>query len=157
MADLPYLATLEAVQKALLDALKDAHEDTRAAVRDALSSIGAASVHAELSGERIGTVTLVAGRVGHAVTDEAALLAWARANAPHAIRESVDFDALGLVASDAGWVAPLTGEVVAGVSVTRGNAYPSVRFTKTGKQAVLDSLRRGTLTAGDVLALKEAT
>lgn len=151
--------TREAVLKALLDEVKAAYESARTEVQHLLDQqerfTGARQFSAALpDGSKVGTVSLTGGDATAQVTDDEAFTAWAREAYPaEAVTRlvktvSAAFTTKLLDEMTAAGVAvdPNTGERVPGVEIrpTRKRSH-SVRFSTTGRDAVADAWRAGTL------------
>jgi hypothetical protein len=102
----------------------------------------------------VGTVTLAKGRTTAAVTDPAAYEAWVRENHPEWIEtvpatERINPDATARLTSAAKKngvaVDAETGEVVPGIEVVAGDAYPMVKLNEDARDAVAAAWRDGSL------------
>lgn len=138
-------ATRAAVLKALKDTVEVRESEARAAVAGAMR-VGE-KLDAELpDGTRIGSVSMVGGRVTASVADEGQLLAWVAEHHPTEIEEQVvtvrqvrpAFLArlLSEAETDARKAAP-------GIGVKEGDPYPRVTLTKTAPADVLAAIRSG--------------
>lgn len=156
---LPAAVAQEAVLKALLDAIDAEYKAKRAEVQalldDAREQTGATQVAAKLpDGTQVAKVSCSEPKPEARVADDAAFLAWVRANYPSEIERRFVTEVRGAFAEKllaqmtAAGVAcdPETGELVPGVEIraTRSRSH-SVRFEKSGREDIAAAWRRGEL------------
>lgn len=159
----------EAVLKTLLDAIKEEYDAVRAETQKALEEAGASRADARLpDGTLVAKVSMSDPKPEARITDEAAFTAWVVANYPTEKTTRIvtevrpAFATLVLAALTAAgvaeWCDTETGEVhkVPGVEIraTRSRTH-SVRFEKTGREAVATAWRGGQLGNTFPLALTD--
>ena len=151
------LALKAAVLKAVLEYVKAEDAGTRDELREGLRAAheesGAKSLDVRLpSGEQVATVTLPLSSAGPSITDEAALIEWARESRPEWLIEvpaTVRLNTARLY-EEVTYVGAQAvtggGEIVPGITYDLGGKpkSPSVRFTTTGRQAIADAWADGT-------------
>lgn len=107
---------------------------------------------AALGDDELGTVTMTKGRESWRLTDEKALIAWARDNAPHLIVERIaEADLTALKRK------PITeeGEILPGFEPVTGEPYPSIRAVPGAAALIESAVAAGALAWADVLELEQ--
>lgn len=151
MSDLKALTFRVAILKALADTVTGAAQQARGDLLTAMVAAGAEKATAELpDGTKVASVSLCGGDKATArVVDDAAFLAWVKANRPDEIEEKVRESYRKAVLDG----ITKTGEEVPGVELGTSTAYVSNRFKAGGKDAIAQAWAKGALTMPQVLAL----
>lgn len=117
---------------------------------------GASQAHALLpDGTKVASVSLSGGGKSAILLNDRDFFEWVKAVHPDetqvVVRESFRKKILDASAKAGRPVDPVTGETVPGVAMTDKVPYVSVRFTKDGKDAIVQAWRDGTLTGIDLI------
>lgn len=148
------LALALAVTTVIADAAKERKDQLRAQLQDALDTLGADAVRAELpDGTRVARTAMVVPAATATVTDEDMFVKHVSVASPHnvqtlvLVREAYRKLLLERLVPgpDGQAVDPDTGELVPGVAFRERAPYVSTRFDKGGRDAVVDALRSGTV------------
>lgn len=151
------------VLRAISDALKAETDNDKAALFDAVVDLyeatGSKTLEVRLpDGEKVATITLAIEQSKPETFDHAALLAWAQENRPewcHEVPARIEVSEKaavdGVEFTPEGIAVTPGGEVVPGLRMKRGGTptHTSVRFEKTGRQAIAGAWSRGEF--GDAL------
>ena len=155
--DTKTLALRQTILRAIADALKAEMDAGRADLTERLvelyDTLGSKSFDVKLeSGKKVATLSLAITQPAPKVTDERAVLEWAKENAPDLVRviparEEVAVPGLleRLSFAEDGTAYDGNGEVVPGVTMTRGGevTHYSTRFVPDGRRAIAEAWSRG--------------
>lgn len=143
------LALTIAALTILEERVKQARDDARVAILQALDDLGGDSVRAELpDGTRIGKVSVSAPKPSPRVTDEDKFTAWVAKEYPTEVvwhvRDSFKKAVLDKMRpTDAGAVFLDTGEIVDGITFVERDPFASCRFDPEGRDKLADAMRSG--------------
>lgn len=131
--------------KLVADELKEIERTAKAELMELADAVGATSFTVkDDDGTKLGTVSKSEGRVAAKVVDEAALLAWVKANRPDQLRQVVEdayVKALLKSAVENGDAVDVeTGEIIPGIEVMQGSPFVSARPTPEAKARMKDLL-----------------
>lgn len=151
------VAALDTLKRRVADELDAARVELQAAMVEAKAVSGTQRIGFGLGSVELGTATLVDPVATAMVVDDAALMAWVRQVAPSEVTSRVvtevrpawrsqllkDLTAAG----EATWVDPVTGEIheVPGIEFQDRAAYAKVSMPATGKAAMAEAWRTGTV------------
>lgn len=146
--NLPELTQALAVVTVVADAAKERKDELRAEILDALAGVGADSAKASLpDGTQVGKASAVSRKRRAVVESEDALARYVDQDSPSEVvlrvRESYRRVLLERLVEgpDGEAVDPDTGVIVPGVRFDAGSEYVSMRFTKTGREDVMEAIR----------------
>jgi len=155
--DTKTLALRQTILRAIADALKAEMDAGRADLTERLvelyDALGSKSFDVKLeSGKKVATLSLSISQPAPKVTDEKAVLEWAKRNAPDLVRvvparEEVATAGLleRLSFAEDGTAYDRNGEVVPGVTMTAGGevTHYSTKFVPDGRRAIAEAWSRG--------------
>lgn len=161
MSGLPELTRALAVVSVIADAAKARKDELRAEILGKLLDLGAASANATLpDGTAVGKASAVEGKPKAVVISEDLLAEYVQQDSPSEVvlrvREAYRRHLLDrlIPGPEGNAVDPDTGVIVPGVRFAEGSSYVSMRFSKNGREDILDALQQGTV-ALDITARGE--
>lgn len=138
MKSIQDLARAATAAKLVSDVVTDMAAADRAELQERMASdsMDSLTVKAD-NGSDLGKITYTPGAVKAEITDEAAFMAWVKANRPDQLRTIVDTEFRKAVvkkaAAEGDAFDPETGEVIPGITVSRSREYISVKPNATAK------------------------
>ena len=146
--NLPELTQALAVVTVVADAAKARKDELRGEILEALAAVGADSAKACLpDGTQVGKASQVSKASRPVVESEDSLARWVEEEAPtevvlrvRDVYRRILLDRL-VEGPDGEAVDPVTGSIVPGVRFGSGSEYVSMRFTKTGREDVMEAIR----------------
>lgn len=151
------VAILDTLAKTIADELKAAKADLETGLRTAKAETGTQTITVDLNGADIGKATLVQPKAAATVTDDLALLTWARTVAPTEVTTRLvteirpawlaqlkkQIEAVGRPE----WADPETGVIhdVPGIDLVGRTAHTRLTVPAEGKAAIGEAWRSGAL------------
>jgi hypothetical protein len=156
MNDLKRLALELAAASVIAEAAKAAKDRLRAEFYDAMANTGADAVKAKLGDEDIAKCVLIEPELKVEVFNEDAFAHFVESIEPHSIvtrvREEAKFRILDDIEEHEGYaVYKPTGQIVNGVIFVKRIPFVQTKFTKKGKETLIEAFRSNQIATKDIL------
>ena len=143
----------------IADAAKDAKDRLRDEFANQLHTVGADAAKASLENTEVAKVSLVSPKSSPAIYDEHAFFKFVEENySEHIVKQvheafrKVFLDNVVEVNGEAMYTP--TGEFLPFIQFNQRASYVSTRFSKGGREAVVDAMRDGLISTSDLIANK---